>query len=169
MAVVYIHKKPCGEIFYVGMGKANRPYTNTSRNKHWHNTVNKYGYIVDIIANDISYQSALDMEKFIINSIGLENLTNIVDGGSRGTNGLKHSKETRERMSVAGRLRANTHRRIPIIKYTLKGEFIKEYISTVEASNMTGIKCTTITENLSGRNKTAGGFIWKKKGQYFEC
>ena len=33
--LVYLHLKPCGEVFYVGMGNKRRPYTKSDRNNFW--------------------------------------------------------------------------------------------------------------------------------------
>lgn len=46
--VVYRHLKPCGEVFYIGIGSVRRAYDIHSRNKHWNHTVNKYGYEVQM-------------------------------------------------------------------------------------------------------------------------
>lgn len=52
---------------------------------------------------------------------------------------------------------------IKIIQYSLKGDFIKEYISGADASRKTKIGSTNINHCLTGKNKTAGGYIWKYK------
>ena len=51
----------------------------------------------------------------------------------------------------------------PVIQYTKEGEFIKEWRSISEAEKTIGIRCG-ITLCLSGKNKTSGGFVWKRKG-----
>lgn len=48
----------------------------------------------------------------------------------------------------------------PILQYSKNGEFIQEWAS---ASDVQFVKRKAIVECLSGRNKTAGGFIWKYK------
>lgn len=48
-----------------------------------------------------------------------------------------------------------------ILQYSVDGELIATYKSTVYASAMTGIKRTAITNNLKGWSKTAGGYVWK--------
>jgi len=51
----------------------------------------------------------------------------------------------------------------PISKkpYTINGEFIAEYISRKQASDITGIGSQNISSVCSGRRKIAGGFVWK--------
>lgn len=48
----------------------------------------------------------------------------------------------------------------PILQYSKDGQFIQEWTS---ASDVQFVKRKAIVECLSGRNKTAGGFIWKYK------
>jgi hypothetical protein len=71
MAVVYIHMKPnTRDIFYVGIGNdIKRAYRNEGRNDHWTKVYNKYGKVVDIIAQDISLDAAKEMEKHLIASL----------------------------------------------------------------------------------------------------
>lgn len=100
MAVVYIHMKPSTrDIYYVGIGTdPKRPYVRTKRNSYWTRTYNKYGLLVDIVAKDISLEGAREMEKFLIASIGIENLCNITLGGE-GAFGYKPSEENRKKHS----------------------------------------------------------------------
>jgi group I intron endonuclease len=48
-----------------------------------------------------------------------------------------------------------------IIQYTKENIFISEFISIKEASRKTEIGASNIQHVLSGRSKTAGGYIWK--------
>lgn len=55
----------------------------------------------------------------------------------------------------------------PIIKKTIRkyskdGMFLEEYNNISDASNLTGISCTSIRRMLNGKNKTAGGYIWSE-------
>ena len=54
-------------------------------------------------------------------------------------------------------------KRKPVIQYDLDGKFIKEWESQAEANYQTRIN--NITCCCKGKNKTAGGFIWKYKKQ----
>lgn len=51
----------------------------------------------------------------------------------------------------------------PIIQFDKNGTIIKEWESTVSASRTLSLNANTTRTNLSGRNKTAYGFIWKFK------
>lgn len=46
-------------------------------------------------------------------------------------------------------------------QYTLDGQFVAEYYSAAEAERQTGIKSCNITLACQGKQKTAGGYIWK--------
>ncbi len=51
----------------------------------------------------------------------------------------------------------------PVIQYDINNNKIKEFISINNASIQTNISRSSINQMLSGRTKTAGGFIWKYK------
>jgi hypothetical protein len=49
----------------------------------------------------------------------------------------------------------------PVIQYDLNGNQISEWKSITEAAQNIGVDRTTISRVLRGKNKTAGGYIWK--------
>jgi group I intron endonuclease len=51
----------------------------------------------------------------------------------------------------------------PIRQYTKQGTFVRDWESTKQAGESLGIQRTDITQCCKGRNKSAGGFIWKYK------
>lgn len=98
---VYLHKKRNNDkIFYVGKGKNNRYKSSTGRNLHWKNTSSKFGWYPIIISNNLSEETALELEEFVINTIGLKYLCNqnYFNGGRSGYN---HSKEAKQKMSIS--------------------------------------------------------------------
>ena len=100
---VYFHINPLkNEIFYVGIGSAKRPYMTKKRNIHWNGIRNKYGYIIDIAHENISWKKACELEKFYISKIGRKDLkkgtlVNLTDGGE-GAKGIPRSEELREKL-----------------------------------------------------------------------
>ena len=92
MALVYRHIKPDGTTFYIGIGVTKkRAYSKHGRNRYWKNTVNKYGYEVQILTQNISYEDAKEYEKILISYYGrkdlsLGNLVNLTDGGEGSKN-----------------------------------------------------------------------------------
>ena len=85
---LYFHRKPNGEIFYVGIGKDYRPFDFVNaRNRFWHSIVKKYGLPkVEIILSNISWQHACYAECWCIRMFGRRDLNNgtlvnLTDGG----------------------------------------------------------------------------------------
>lgn len=54
----------------------------------------------------------------------------------------------------------------PVIKYSKDNIPICEYEGLMDAQRKTGILFTSILNNISGRTKSSGGFIWKYKLPY---
>ena len=105
MYLVYQHRKAdTNEIFYVGKGRKRRAKQVYGRNPYWHNVVNKHGFVVEIIKDNIDEEFALLIEKEAIDvykrrGIKLVNLTN----GGEGSSGYKHTEEHK------GKMKGNTY------------------------------------------------------------
>ena len=96
---IYFHVNlSTGKVFYIGRGCNDRAWSKRDRNKYWHNTVNKYGYLVQLFEEGLTLQESKDREIYWIAYFGKENLTNMTDGGE-GFSGLKHSEEAKQKMS----------------------------------------------------------------------
>jgi len=112
MATVYQHiRLDNNTVFYIGIGKDNyRPYSKHSRTKYWYNIVNKYGYKVEIIEDNIEWEKALEKEIELIYKIGRKDLgkgtlINMTNGG-QGTLGQIFSRESllKKSISMKGKL-----------------------------------------------------------------
>lgn len=95
--VVYRHLKPCGEVFYIGIGSVRRAYRKVGRNSYWRNIVNKYGYEVQILKEDLSWEDACELECVLIDyygrrDLGTGTLVNMTNGGE-GLQGYKSNKK----------------------------------------------------------------------------
>lgn len=107
--ILYFHYNPVKqEIFYVGISNnTKRPFDITARSK-WHKKiVKKYGYDVQIIRDDLTWEQACTLEIFWIKTIGRRNLkegslVNLTDGGE-GSVRWKMSKTTKEKISKANK------------------------------------------------------------------
>jgi hypothetical protein len=103
MAIVYIHRRnDNNEIFYVGIGNnIKRAYEVKNRtNIHWKRIVNKCGYTIEIINDNLSWLDACNKEKELIKKYGRIDLNegtlvNMTDGGDGQSN---PSDETREKL-----------------------------------------------------------------------
>ena len=76
--------------------------------------------------------------------------------------GKHHSEETRKKLSKANKGKINAPTK-SVIQYSKDGEFIAEYPSIMEAERQTGCKNESICQCCKGKQKSAGGFIWKYK------
>lgn len=54
---------------------------------------------------------------------------------------------------------------IPVVQYTLHGDFVREFNSTKEASETLNIQSRCTTNCTNGWSKSAGGYVWKKKSE----
>ena len=82
MAYVYTHnKKDTGKVFYVGKGSNYRINVKSGRGKLWQETTAKHGYTKHILVDGLSDADALELEDFVIQTIGLNNLINNDAGG----------------------------------------------------------------------------------------
>ena len=105
---IYIHKLPGTDfIFYVGQANNKyRPNSKYYRNKHWHNTVKKYGgFDVELLYENLTKEEADNLEVSLIKKFGRADLkegplVNMTNGGE-GNTGLIFSDEHRNKISVA--------------------------------------------------------------------
>jgi len=115
MAVVYRHiRLDSNQPFYIGIGKTEkRAYENGKRRSaHWNNIVQKYGYAVQIMLDDLTWEEACEIEQYLIcfygrQDLGKGGLINLTDGGEgvpgrKGPNkGKKQSEESNAKRSAA--------------------------------------------------------------------
>lgn len=124
---VYLHVKLTdGTPFYVGKGFGLRYISIKSRNKHWHNIVNKYDYDVILLEDNLLESDALKLEEYWINrlgrkDLGLGNLVNHTNGGE-GNSGRIFSEEHRKNLSIANKGRAFTEEWIGKMSKAKKGK-----------------------------------------------
>ena len=160
MPLVYRHRRlDNNQVFYIGIGTEKRAYRKQGRNNLWKRVVNKYGYSVEILAKDLSWENACELETLLIEGYGrvnlkTGNLVNMTIGGD-GIKGFNHSEDTKLKMSVSAKKRGvrpsnyfdYCSRKLINIKTN------KIYNSITSASKEVGIKRTTLNEMLCGTNK----------------
>lgn len=73
---------------------------------------------------------------------------------------------TAEMRSIDSMTRSAIGHQKPVIALNLDGSFYKEYTSVKEAAKDINILTTSIGNVLSGRSKSAGGYIWVYKQKY---
>ena len=103
MFYVYEHiRLDTNQVFYVGKGSSERINSKRDRNIYWNNIVNKCinfksNILLETNDEDFSFfveEEVIDLYKK--RGIKLSNLTN----GGEGISGLKHSKESKEKMRI---------------------------------------------------------------------
>ena len=200
---VYIHIVPKSlsnhsyDKYYVGITGKENPNDRWDSgygylyNKHFTNAIRKYGWnniIHEVIANNLTKSEACDMEIAMIKALDSNNPKygyNITAGGE-GTNGFKHSDQTKMQMSMNrsgsknsfyGKRHSEKTKRLismnhadfsgaksskskRIFQYSINGEYIAEYRSINEAERHTGVSHQAIGKVARGKSKHAGGFIW---------
>jgi hypothetical protein len=193
--IVYIHIRPdINEPFYVGKGVLGREIRLCGRNQHWKNIVNKNNGIFEskILFEGLTEEEALLKEREI--ELDLKNkgyiLSNIIECGVKaGTTGMKHSEESKQKMSEYWKQYYNENpspkkgikmskesslkksksmmgvMNKSILQYDLQDNLIKEWPSISEAYLSLNKKITNGCINLAckGKIKTAFGYKWKYK------
>jgi hypothetical protein len=107
MAIVYIHRKkniqdPFSNVFYVGISKNyRRPTIKYKRNSMWNRIVKKHGYIIEVTHENICWEEACAIERYLIDFYGrrdleLGNLANMTDGGDGVVNFIRSEKLNKE-------------------------------------------------------------------------
>lgn len=126
MAIVYRHiRLDTGQPFYIGIGKnLARAYQQYKRTIYWQRIVNKYGYEVEILFDDLTHQEACEKEKEFIKLYGRENiktgiLVNLTDGGE-GSIGYKATFETKLKIGQLSKGRVKSIETIQKYKDTMK-------------------------------------------------
>lgn len=104
---VYAHyRADTDEIFYIGKGSGNRAYEkkkSDGRSEWWHRIVNKYGYTVKLLHENLSEVEALKKERELIQQYGRKDIStgpliNLTDGGE---GGLNIGEDTRKKRSIS--------------------------------------------------------------------
>lgn len=181
MALVYQHSKPNGDVFYIGIGVSKkRANSKNGRNKHWINTVNKYGYNIDILCDDIDYSTAQQIERYLIRYYGRKDLgtgllVNLTDGGEGLVNMNKEEKQKRaRRISKYNKLekdysftqtdeykekmsKATLNKGCKRIKNTETG---KVYNSQKDAANDVGYSVSYLSSMLNNKRENKTNLKW---------
>lgn len=97
---IYFHINPLtNKPFYIGKGEGFRARRKSQRSKEWNDVVSKYGYVIDIVEDNLTEVEAMNRERFYINWFGrLNNETGILinkTGGGSGSSGAVVTDETR--------------------------------------------------------------------------
>lgn len=103
----------------------------------------------------------------LITGIPDTNIVQVLKDRQVSSGGFVWAYGKKGRVDVAAIRRDNLERRNKIVgqkvsQYNLKGKRIETYFTVAEAARKVGISSGDIVSVLKGRQRTAGGFIWKK-------
>lgn len=70
------------------------------------------------------------------------------------------TETTRLKLSISSS-KPRPEKRIKVAQYNIAGELVNTYVGISVASKQANILRTSISNSLTGRYKTAGGYIWK--------
>lgn len=106
--IVYVHINKTNNKIYIGITrkKPERRWSNGSgykQHSYFYNAIQRYGwegFEHEIIASNLTEEEAKKFEVLLISKIPKEDRYNLTDGGD-GCNGLKHSEETKLKISEA--------------------------------------------------------------------
>ena len=155
---IYAHYKTnINEIFYIGKGtyvysgnKYRRAYTKNNRGKHWNNIIDKYGYYVEILFDNLTEKESLEKEIELITKYGRLDLTNgpLINKTIGGENGCDIGRS--------------------VSQYSKSGKFIKKFKSINECSRESEINSSLINDCCSGKQKTSNNFIFRYSEDSFD-
>jgi len=159
---VYRHRRLDNyEVFYVGIGSNKyRAYNTKTRSSFWKKITNKTKYQVEILAENLSWEDACDLEKLLISEYGRKNLStgslcNLTDGGE-GTLGRKVSEKTKNKISQSNIGKKASKETIENLKKSHLGIKLSEKSIIKRTINSKDIICK--------KNKTSKykGVCWSK-------
>lgn len=127
MAIVYRHiRLDNGMPFYIGISKSyRRAYSKHLRSNHWNSVVKKYGFEVEIIFDDLTYEEAKNKEIEFIKLYGRSDknkgiLVNMTDGGD-GALGCIQSEESKNKKRLKSLGRKHTLESLTKMSESQKG------------------------------------------------
>ena len=123
----------------------------------WKNGAYKYFYIHQLVYIAFVGQIPEGMQVNHLNENGLDNrLENLnlmtpKENSNWGTRNERRANKQKNRKDLSR----------PVLQLTLDSNLVKEYPSIMQAYRETGLNNSSICKCCNGKQKTAGGYIWK--------
>jgi hypothetical protein len=161
-------------VFYIGIGKRKeRAFSKKGRNEYWKRIVKKSDYTIEIIAEGLSYEEAIELEIFLISEYGRKDLgkgflSNMTNGGE-GCRERKMSEINKEKIRLANLGRKATEETKLKMSISQKGKNLGKKLSEEHKIKLSNIKKgkkpsqeTRLKMGLKSKNKTE---VWRKSMQ----
>jgi len=152
MAIVYQHiRKDTNQVFYIGIGEDISRAYDKRRKQHWKSIVNKHGYVVKILHDNLDWEQACKIEIQLISEIGRKDLgtgplINLTSGGE-GTPGRVVSNKTKQ-----------------LLREKQTGKTYGDETKQKQSLQRKGVaKPKSFSETISQIQKQQGGFFKGKK------
>lgn len=159
---VYGHyRADTGEIFYIGKGTGRRAWIFSKRNAYWKNIANKHGVEVKILYDNLTEQDAFSTENRLITEIGLDNLSNLAEGGK----GLTSDAVKRFIHDPIVRQKHLVSMRTPEMREQLSQNALKNWQNPAYRKKRTDIS-RALAQDPEWKQKAADGYI--KRSQNME-
>lgn len=140
-----------------GSGYKECPYVYQAIKKYgWENTLH------ELIADGLTQNQADELERELIAKYQTQNETygyNLQSGGGIGRAGHKNTASHNFAISKA--------KSVPVVCYDKSGRFISEFLSAKAAAAFANVTAQEICKVRNGTSKTAGGYVWRFKGDAF--
>ena len=164
MAIVYQHiRLDTNTVFYIGIGsQKKRAYSNCKRSKYWHSIVNKAGYAVELLHENIEWDKACEIEQLLIRlygrkDLGLGQLVNMTNGGD-GRFGAVISEITKKKMSDSRKGKSSINKgRMHTLEAKLK---MKQHFETYGSLNKGKAKSEETKKKISQSLKKRANNNW---------
>lgn len=141
-----------------GNGYKECPYVHRAIQKYgWENTVH------ELVADGLTQDEADDLEHELISKYRAQDDAygyNLQSGGGITRRGNKNSDTHNAAIAKS--------KCVPVVCYDKSGNFIAEFRSAKEASEFAHISSQNICKVRSGTSKSAGGYVWRFKGDAFD-
>jgi hypothetical protein len=167
---VYFHRKATdGSVFYIGIGTGDRYRYFLNRNKHWHNTANKYGVVPEIVVYCDDYNHAKSWEVYLIglygrNDLGNGHLVNKTAGGD-GAVDYKHDDTSK---SLMKKLKMDKYG-IPCDVYKVSDRsFVGSFDCIMDVSRSLGLESSGVSACVRRRTITFKGYVILRKGEVID-
>ncbi len=124
-----------------------------------------HGLACNSIVKDICDLWNLDYNTLDISKVVKLSRATVIKYLKRGNELKLCEYDAKEQSTLSGK-RLSGHNKIPVLQFSLDGEFVREFESLADAGKSVKRSSTSISNCLKGITKTSGGYIWKFKDGY---